>query len=108
MAACHAHDMIVVSALLQLENGLAAFEMVAHEQPRLLELGEDAVYGGEAGVRAFLEQRFVHVLCGEVAYGAFLEDLEDAQPRHRGFEADGFEVRGRAHEESPSEGELSY
>ena len=58
VAALHAHDMVVVPALLQLENRFAGFEMVADEQPRLLELREHAINRREPGVGAFLEQQF--------------------------------------------------
>ena len=96
VAALDAHDVIVMPALLELENGLAGLEVVADEQSRLLELREHAVNRREPGIGAFLDQHLVDVLGGQVPDVALLEDLEDAQPRHRGFEADGFEVGGGA------------
>ena len=36
----HADQMVVMAAAVQLENGLAAFEMVADQEARLLELAD--------------------------------------------------------------------
>ena len=81
-------------ALVQLEHRLAAFEVVADEHARLLELREHAVDGGEPDVHAFLEQHLVDVLGGEVAHVAVLEQVEDPQARQRRLQADGLEVVG--------------
>ena len=101
VTAFDADDVVVVPALLQLENGFTALEVVAYEKTRLLELREHAIHRGKAGVGAFLQQRLVHVLGGEVTHRAFLEDFEDAQAGSRRFEADGFEVSRRAQGENP-------
>lgn len=54
VAALYTHQMVVMSTLVQLEDGFPAFEVMAYQQSRLLELGEHAVDRGEAGVGAFL------------------------------------------------------
>ena len=108
MAAFDAHDVIVVAALLQLENGFPAFEVMADQQSRLLELRQHAIDGRKARVRAFLDEHLVNVLGREVTHGAFFENLEDAQARRRRFEADGFEISGRAQGGTQGTGELSY
>jgi hypothetical protein len=108
VAALHTNDMIVVAALLQLENGFAGLEVMAYEEPRLLELRKNTVDRREARIGALLEERLVDVLRGEMAHGAFLEDFEYPQPWHGCLEADGFEVCGRAHGECLFAGELSY
>ena len=101
VTAFDADDVVVVPALLQLENGFTALEVMAYEKTGLLELREHAIHRGKAGVGAFLQQRLVHVLGREVTHRAFLEDFEDAQARGRRFEADGFEVSRRAQGENP-------
>src|ERR1700704_6584429 len=55
-AALKAHQVVVVAALVQLVDRLAALEVVAHQQPRLLELREDAVDRGEPDVGMSLEE----------------------------------------------------
>ena len=86
-----ADDVIVVPALFEFENRFAAFEVVADQQPCLLELREHAVDGREPGVGAFLQQCLVDVFGREVPDFAFLEDLEYSQPREGGLEADGLQ-----------------
>src|SRR5690606_364249 len=75
------------AALVELEDRLAALEMVALEQTGLLELREYAVYRGEADVEAFLHQQPVDVVGAHVAHGRVLEQIEDAQPRQGGLQA---------------------
>ena len=95
--ALQAYQVVVVPALVELVDRLAAFEMMPHQQPRLLELRQHAVHRRQAGVGAFLEQYFVDVFGRQMAHLAFLEQLEDAQPRQRRFEADGLEIAGGTH-----------
>ena len=95
--ALQAYQMVVMAALIEFVNRFAAFEMVAYQQARLLELNQHAVHCCQAAVGAFLEQYFVDVFGGQVAHLAFLEQLEDAQPRQRGFQADGLEIAGGTH-----------
>jgi hypothetical protein len=54
MTALDAYEVVVVPALVQLEHGFSAFEVMADEKPRLLELGEDAVDRRKADVGAVL------------------------------------------------------
>ena len=46
----------MVAAVVQLEHRLAAFEVVAHQQARLLELREHAIHRRESRIGAFLGQ----------------------------------------------------
>src|SRR5688572_5910413 len=92
--ALHADEVIVVSALVQFENRLAALKMVAYEEPCLLELGKHAVDRCEPRFGAFLAQNSVHLLGGEMAYRAFFEKFQYAQPWQRGLEPDGLQVAG--------------
>ena len=50
VSAVDAHHMIMVLHILSFEHGLARFEMMPLEQPRLLELGQGAVHRGQADV----------------------------------------------------------
>jgi hypothetical protein len=94
VAALHTHQVIVVTALVKLKHRLAGFKMMAHQQARLLELRENAVNCGQAGIRAFFDEFLVDVFGREVADLAFFKQLKYSQPRQRGFEAYGFEVAG--------------
>ena len=92
MAALQADQVVVMAAAVEFEHRLAGFEVVALEQPGLLELGQHPVDSGEPGVGAFLDQFFVDVLGGKVAYRAFFKQLENAQSRQGGLEPDVFEM----------------
>src|SRR6478735_9337642 len=96
-AALHAEQVVVVAALVELENRLAGLEVLPREQPRVLELGEDAVDRGEADVDAFGHQRLVYILGGQMAYLARLEQLQDLAPRQRRLEPDVLQALRCAH-----------
>src|SRR6188474_2043765 len=85
-AALQADQVVVVAALVELEDRLAGLEMLARQQPGLLELRENPVDGCESNVHAFGDQRLVDVFCRQVANLARLEQLQDPAPRQRGLE----------------------
>ena len=94
VAALHAHQMIVVAALIELENGFVRFKVMADQQARLLKLQQHAVHRGEAGVGAVFLQQFVDFFSRQVAHRAFLKEFEDAQARQSGFKAAGLQIFG--------------
>jgi len=71
--------------------------MVAHEEPRLLELREHAIHGGEPDVRMLVEELAIDVLGGEVARLAVLEEVQHPQPRNRHLEAGALQFLRVAH-----------
>ena len=89
--------MVVVPALVQLEHRLAGLEVLAREEPRLLELREHAVNRRETDVDALGDQRLVDVLGRKVADFAGLEELEDLAARQRRLEAAVLQALHRAH-----------
>jgi len=88
-----AHDVVVVLALVQLEDRSAALEVVARDEPGRLELREHAVHGGEPDVLVGIEQPAVHVLGAHVTRLARGEDLEDLESRHGDFQAGAAQMR---------------
>src|SRR6478735_6924180 len=90
--AVEADQVVVVRALVQFVDRLAAFEVAAGQDAGLLELRQHAVDRRQADVRALLEQHAEHVLGRHVALVALLEDLQDLQARQRGLEAGALEV----------------
>src|SRR5436190_19420997 len=96
-AALQAHQVIVMPALAQLEHRLAGLEMLAREEPRVLELREDPIDGGEADVDAFGDELLVDVFGGEMADFARLEKLEDLAARQRRREAALLQTLHRTH-----------
>ena len=86
-----------MAALVQLEHGFAAFEVVADQQTRLLELCQDTVNGRETRFSAILREQLVDILGREVAYRAVFEQFQNAQARKRRLEAYRLEIVGRAH-----------
>src|SRR2546430_3290414 len=65
--ALQAYEVVVVAALVELVDRFAALEVVAHEQPRLLELREHAVDRSEPDVGVLLEELAIHVFRREMA-----------------------------------------
>jgi len=92
-AAVDAHDVVVVLALVQLEDGGAALEVMARDEPGGLELSEHAVHGGEPDVLIGVEQATVHVLGTHVARLARRQDLEDLESRHGDLQAGTAQMR---------------
>src|SRR5258706_1463824 len=96
-AALQAHEVVVVAALVQLVDRLAALEMVAYQQARLLELREHAVHRREPHVGVLVEELAVHVLGREVALVAVLEQVQHLEARDRHLEAGTLQFAGIAH-----------
>src|SRR6266702_808976 len=103
-AALDANEVIMMAALVQLEDRLAGLEMVALENSRVLELGENPVHGGQADIQSLVHQYAVDVLRREMAHLALLEQLQDAQSRTGSLQADGFQVVNVGHRERTREG----
>src|SRR5258705_13606442 len=76
-AALQAYQVVVMAALVELVHRLAGLEVLAREQPRVLELSQHPVDRGQADVESFAQERPVDVLGGKVAHLACLEQLQD-------------------------------
>ena len=61
-SALHAHEMIVMAALIQLEHRFSGLEMVALEDAGLFELGEDALDRGQPDVQSLVYENPIDVL----------------------------------------------
>lgn len=72
-ATLQAHNVVVMTALVEFEHSLATFEVVAHQQARLLELGQYPVNGGQSDILACRQQHLVNVFRAEVALRTVLE-----------------------------------
>ena len=92
VAAVKTDKVVVVRAGVELVDGLAGLEVVAVQQAGLLELGQDAVDGGQADVHIVGQQDLVDILRRQVPYGAVLEDFQDFQARQGGLQAAGLQV----------------
>jgi len=88
-AALQADQVVVVTALVQFEYGFARLEMVADQQPRLLELRQYAVYRRQADIDAVGQQLLVDIFGGQVPDLALLEQVDD--PRRNRAQATGAE-----------------
>ena len=100
-AALQADQVIVMVALVELEDRLAGLEVAAFEQPRLFELAEHAVDGRQADVLLFGKQLAIDVFGTHVPLFALLEDLEDLESRQRGFQPDVLQFESR-HARAPA------
>ena len=95
--ALQANQVVVVPALIELEDRSAGFEMVAHQQSGLLELSQHAIYGGKPDIQTIGEQLLVDVLRREVPYLALFEKVDDPQAGKGRLEAGVLEVVRRGH-----------
>src|SRR5579864_5067826 len=91
-AAVQTHYVVVVGALIELEDRHHVIEVVTGDEARRLELREHAVYRRETDVLVGFEEGSVNVLGGQVARRAALEELENLQPRQRYLQAGFAEV----------------
>src|SRR6185436_14729816 len=98
-AALEAHEMVVVPALVELVDRLAAFEVVAREKPGLLELREHAVHRREPDVGMLFEEPSIHVLGREMPLLAVLEEVEHLEARRRHLETGALEFPRFGHGE---------
>ena len=81
--AVETHDVVVVRALVELEDGHAILEVMSRHQPRGLELGEHAIHGCQADVLVGVEELTINVLGRQVASLAALQYFENLQARQR-------------------------
>ena len=91
LAARCADEVVVVLAFVQLIDGFAAFEIAANQNAGLFELREHAVHGGQAYVRAVVQQHPKDIFRRHVALCPLLKDLQNLEAGKRGFEAGALE-----------------
>jgi len=87
LAAVEAHDMVVMGAFVQLENGHAVLEMMPGDKSGGLELREHPVHGGKTNVLIRLDQLLVDRFRALVPRRAILENLEDLEAGQGHLEA---------------------
>ena len=90
--ALQADEVVVVRALVELEHRLARLEVMADQEPGLLELRQHAIDRGEADVESLGKQHLVDVLGGQVPHLGRLEEVDDLEARQRGLEAGALEI----------------
>lgn len=90
-SAIQAHQMVMVLAVVEFIDRLAAFEVAAVEDAGLFKLGENPIHRGQPHVRPVLKKDPENVFSGHMALRACLKDLQDFQPRQCGFQAGIFE-----------------
>jgi hypothetical protein len=79
--------MIVMRAMIDLEDRHAIFEMMPTDQSGTLELRKHAIDGCKPDVFTRVQQLFIDLFSRHVARRIALEDLKDLEPRHRDFES---------------------
>ena len=75
--------MIMVRALIQLEDRLTALEMVALDQAGGFKLGQDAVDGSQANLFTGAQQGFIDILGSQVRILILLQNIENFQAWQR-------------------------
>lgn len=80
LAATHADQVVVVSTPIQLEDRLTALEVVAGDQTRTLELGQDPVDRRQTHVVLVLQEGPVDILRTQMAPAAVFEHGENLDP----------------------------
>ena len=89
--------MVVVMALVELEDRLARLEMIARQQARLLELGQYAVDRRQTDVGALGKQGLVDILSSHVPQQGLLKKLQNLDARQRRFESAVLDLFGPGH-----------
>ena len=65
-AAVQADQVIMMGSLVELKDRLTRLKMAARENPGLLELGQDAIHGGQTDIDSFGQERPIDILGREV------------------------------------------
>jgi hypothetical protein len=86
LATFHAHDMIVVTALVELKDGMPALEVMAGNQASRLKLRQYPVNGGQPDILTGIQQGLVDILCTLMAATGMFQNIEDFHPRQRNFQ----------------------
>lgn len=76
-----AYHMIVVSAFVELEDSLIAFEVMALNEARRLELCQHTVDGGESDIFPRLQEAAIDILGGHMLVSISVQDLKYLGPR---------------------------
>ncbi len=97
LATFDAYQMVVMTALVQLEHGFAGFEVMTDQQAGLFELSQHAVDSCKANVEVFGNEQTVDVFSRHVALFRGFEQIENFQTGGSGFEADVLKIAGFAH-----------
>lgn len=92
--ALQTYDVIMMFAVVEFENRFVAFKMVAYQQAGMLELGEYAVYRGQADILAAAAQDVVDVFCAQVALFAALKQSQHFQSWQGCLEAGALQIFG--------------
>lgn len=85
--ALNTHQMIVVFATVQLEYGIAAFEMMPNNEASGLKLGQDTVHSRQTDFLTFENQLLVYLLGAQMTVLAdpLLQNLKDLDARQCDF-----------------------
>jgi len=97
LIAVRADEVVVMIAVIQLKDGLAAVELAAHQDASLFELCEHAVNGGQTDVDIFGNQRPIHVFSALVTFVSASENVENLEARKSRLQAGTLEVNGIGH-----------
>lgn len=73
--ALHAHEVIVMLAVVQLEDRLRRLEVMAFQQPRLFELRKHAIHRRQPYIHVFGHQHAINVLSREVTLIGALKEF---------------------------------
>jgi len=91
LAAIQADQMVVVLSFIEFVHRLVALKVAPDQDPRLLELGENTVNGGQTDIGMTIQKDAVHVFGGHVPVLSALKHFQNFQTGDSGFEAGTFE-----------------
>ena len=89
---------IMMFALVDFEYRVPTLEVMAHHQPGIFKLCENAVYRREPDILAGIQQLLVDILGAQVARFDILENFENSKPRQGYFEPGGAKFLSLLHE----------
>ncbi len=93
-SAVHAHEVIVVMAFVEFENGLAGFKGCCATIVRLARTGSGHGKPRPADIEIFASRWTIYVFSGQVAHLTIWKISRILEARKRGFQSDIFQIAG--------------
>lgn len=97
LAAIRTDQVIVMIAVVEFKDGLAAVELAAHQNASLFELGEDTVNRCQADIDIFGDEGPVHIFSALMSFIGASENVEDFEARKGRLQAGTLQVNGIGH-----------
>lgn len=93
LVALQTNQVVVMIALIHLENRMPAFEMVTGDQAGRLELGQHAIHRCQTDILTLLQQGLVDIFRAQMVHFRVLQDLENLDARQGDLQPGFFQLQ---------------